>query len=237
MNADDTNQLRILCNDILAVCQRSERRRQRLSGFAFFAALSVSAAALSSIPAWSQAKSDQASTDRVNQIINNFSKPPPTRGRTRGVTRGAKLDASLVCEQAIGRATRSVRATKKDLAEVRDCIADLPKMDFKVNFEYNSDKIGLDARKILDELGIALENEQLGDATFIVAGHTDASGSRSYNMELSKRRAEAVRRYLMERFRIRGNQLVPIGYGFDSLAEPAAPRSEANRRVEVVRMN
>jgi outer membrane protein OmpA-like peptidoglycan-associated protein len=212
---------------------RTALRQQWGIGLAIAAYLAASPLVATS--AWSQALAQKSSADRVNEIINNFSEDPRTRGRTRGVTRGAKLDASLVCERAIQRATRSTRASKKDLADVRDCVADNPRMDFRVNFAYNSTAIDKSAKRILDELGSALESEQLAEASFIVAGHTDRSGGAGYNLELSKRRAEAVRRYLVENFRVKGTQLIPIGYGFEHLANPRNPLGEENRRVEIVR--
>ncbi|MCB2262649.1 MAG: OmpA family protein [Candidatus Thiosymbion ectosymbiont of Robbea hypermnestra] len=48
---------------------------------------------------------------------------------------------------------------------------------------------------VLDKIGEVLQREELQDFAFVVEGHTDASGSETYNRELSWQRAEAVRNY------------------------------------------
>ena len=74
------------------------------------------------------------------------------------------------------------------------------------------------------------------DARVILVGHTDATGSLEGNIALSKRRAEAVRLRLIERYDIQAAQIISEGVGFLS---PRATNSteqgrNINRRVEVV---
>ncbi len=67
-----------------------------------------------------------------------------------------------------------------------------------------------------------------------VAGYTDSTGKASYNLELSQRRAEAVRQYLV-RYGIDATRLSARGYGeADPIASnrTAAGRAQ-NRRVEL----
>ena len=73
-------------------------------------------------------------------------------------------------------------------------------------------------------------------STFVVAGHTDAVGSDPYNQDLSERRADSVKRYLVEKYGIPGADLVTVGYGETKLKDPKNPISEVNRRVQVVNM-
>ena len=70
----------------------------------------------------------------------------------------------------------------------------------------------------------------------LVAGHTDSRGTDQYNQKLSERRAANVRKYLIEKFGIGGDKLVPKGYGE---SQPVATNEtdagrQKNRRVEVV---
>ena len=51
-------------------------------------------------------------------------------------------------------------------------------------------------------LGEALTSADLKGRTFILAGHTDAKGGDTYNQGLSERRADAVKRFLTEKYRI-----------------------------------
>ena len=76
--------------------------------------------------------------------------------------------------------------------------------------------------------------QDTGPGTVEIAGHTDARGSAQYNLMLSEKRAEAVRRYLIEagipaqRLRARGyGESQPLRSGNDTVSYAA------NRRVEL----
>ncbi len=69
-----------------------------------------------------------------------------------------------------------------------------------------------------------------------VVGHTDSVGAYETNLDLSRRRAEAVVQALVSRHGIEATRLVPAGVG--PLAPVASNATEAgraeNRRVELV---
>ena len=44
-------------------------------------------------------------------------------------------------------------------------------------------------------------------------GHTDNVGGMAYNQDLSQRRADAVKNYLVEKFGIDSNRIKTVGYG------------------------
>ena len=104
----------------------------------------------------------------------------------------------------------------------------------QITFELNSDRIAPRARGILDKLGRALQSEDLADIAFVIEGHTDASGTLDYNMRLSNRRAESVKRYLVENFEIEPSRLKTVGKGPTDLLDKRDPRSGSNRRVVFV---
>ena len=70
----------------------------------------------------------------------------------------------------------------------------------------------------------------------LVVGHTDGAGERTYNQNLSRKRADAVVKILTSRYGIAPSRLVPAGVGM--LAPAASNRTEEgrakNRRVELV---
>lgn len=73
------------------------------------------------------------------------------------------------------------------------------------------------------------------DAEVTVTGHTDSFGSDSANFELSRRRAEAVRSYLIEVAKIPGFRISAVGYGE---TQPVASNSTQegrarNRRIDL----
>lgn len=73
-------------------------------------------------------------------------------------------------------------------------------------------------------------------AHVVLVGHTDASGGLAANVGLSQRRAEAVRAWLMQRFKVSSDQISAEGVGY--LAPRATNQTDAgrakNRRVEVM---
>ena len=77
----------------------------------------------------------------------------------------------------------------------------------------------------------------LKGSTFLVEGHTDAVGGEAYNQALSERRADAIKRYLIEKYGITGSDLVTVGYGKAKPKDPNAPMDPINRRVQVVNMD
>lgn len=76
---------------------------------------------------------------------------------------------------------------------------------------------------------------QYPDRQVLIEGHTDNVGSAAFNQNLSRQRAESVRRFLVDRG-IDGRRVNASGFGFE---RPAASNATAmgrqqNRRVEVV---
>jgi outer membrane protein OmpA-like peptidoglycan-associated protein len=108
-----------------------------------------------------------------------------------------------------------------------------PNIDLAINFEFNSARLTPDGELILDHLGRALKDPQLGASRFAIAGHTDAVGTPNYNQTLSEQRAETVKRYLIERYGVTSARLTAAGYGLTQLLDPANPTSAVNRRVEI----
>lgn len=69
-----------------------------------------------------------------------------------------------------------------------------------------------------------------------IQGHTDSTGSFRYNMKLSQKRAEAVKKYLVDRHGIKPDRLIAKGYGpTKPVASNKTKEGRAkNRRVEFV---
>lgn len=103
--------------------------------------------------------------------------------------------------------------------------------DTGVLFGYDQDNLTGDARKKLGELATILN--KYPDTYVLVEGHTDASGTDDYNMDLSRRRASTVATYLKTED-IKSPRIMTKWYGE---AQPKySNESEAdrakNRRVE-----
>jgi outer membrane protein OmpA-like peptidoglycan-associated protein len=74
-----------------------------------------------------------------------------------------------------------------------------------------SDKIKKESEPVLKEIAQAMKN--IPDWKLTVAGHTDSIGGDAYNLDLSKRRAAAVKQALVDRFQISGDRLLTDGFG------------------------
>ena len=112
--------------------------------------------------------------------------------------------------------------------EIKDII-ELP----GVNFETNSDRLLPGAGQVLNDAAATLR--KYPDLVVEVAGHTDSVGAADYNQGLSERRAESVRRYLIDQG-VAPEQLRARGLGE---AQPVADNDTEsgralNRRVELV---
>lgn len=106
-------------------------------------------------------------------------------------------------------------------------------INVEVYFDFDSSKLTARAQKQLAALGKALASDDLSGSRYLIAGHTDAKGSAEYNQKLSARRAEAVRRHLLQQHAIDPKRLVSVGLGETRLYAPKDPNSAINRRVEI----
>ena len=108
-----------------------------------------------------------------------------------------------------------------------------PRIDLTINFEFDSARLTRDGREQAIELGEAL---QRGVGRVLLLGHTDAQGSRGYNQALSRRRAAAVRDFVVEEFGVDRSSVDVEGRGEDEFlfTEGTEAAHSLNRRVEVV---
>ncbi len=105
-------------------------------------------------------------------------------------------------------------------------------MPGSITFQTDSASLRSDFYPVLNSVGTVLA--KYADTTLRVTGHTDNTGSRSYNMTLSERRARSVADYLATR-QIDRSRLFTQGEGFDQPVADNATSSgrAANRRVEL----
>lgn len=101
-----------------------------------------------------------------------------------------------------------------------------------ITFAVDSSDINSNFRPVLDKVASTLVEF---DQTLIeVAGHTDSTGSESYNQALSERRANSVASYLSSRG-VPMRRMVTVGAGelHPVASNDTAEGREQNRRVEV----
>ncbi|WFU70910.1 OmpA family protein [Bradyrhizobium sp. CB2312] len=176
-------------------------------------------------------------TFSADQIVNAL-KPKPA---TRGLSVGPQADPTAQAKEATflntvrNRSTRSLSMGERE--QIAELAATKPKIDLEIQFDYNSADIAKTSVSSVQALGKALSDPALKGSTFVVAGHTDAIGGEEYNLGLSERRADTIKKYLVQNYGLNGTDLVTVGYGKTKLKDTANGADPINRRVQVVNMD
>ncbi len=110
-----------------------------------------------------------------------------------------------------------------------------PRVNLKIEFNFDSYTIRPESYSLLRELGNALETENISRRNIAIKGHTDSDGTEQYNLGLSLNRALAVKQYLTANFNISPVNLRILGYGeaMPLVSNTTAANKQINRRVEV----
>lgn len=103
-------------------------------------------------------------------------------------------------------------------------------------FDTDAATIRSESAGVLAEIAGVLQAHP--ELSLMIEGHTDATGDFDHNMDLSRRRAESVKQWLVERHGVAATRLRTIGLG---PTQPKAPNADdagrqQNRRVELVRV-
>jgi OmpA-OmpF porin, OOP family len=141
---------------------------------------------------------------------------------------------AVVDSQSIVRSLRPAGpATRGLTVAARPAQGAAHKISLDIRFANDSDRLTEAAHAQLAELGAALESPELGQARFLIAGHTSASGAPEHNRRLSEARARSVRSYLLQSFHIAPQRLETAGFGSSQPLPGVAPNAEQQRRVEI----
>ena len=128
--------------------------------------------------------------------------------------------------------------SKNNYKDADGCPDEVPKEVAKFSgvikgifFDVDKDTIKKTSRPTLDNAVKVLKD--FPDVNVEIGGHTDSDGSRDHNVDLSQRRAESVRKYLIDKG-IDGSRLTAKGYGPDQpIADNATKKGKSqNRRIE-----
>ena len=109
---------------------------------------------------------------------------------------------------------REVRKTRGLTIQEREALVkvskELPQIDLRILFKFDSDEVQPKGMNTLNEVARALKSKDLRGKSFVIAGHTDRKGAPDYNIDLSLRRAEAVKRIFSLRMASMRTQLRPL---------------------------
>src|SRR5689334_14024005 len=156
---------------------------------------------------WSKEQSD------ISQVNERISTTDQTVAQLQGAVSQAQGTASRAMEASDANKT-SIEANSAAVSTLAAGVANsmnyqlVEKAD--VTFAFNQATLSPEAKAALDQ--IAQQVQALHRAVVELAGFTDKVGSTNYNLALSRRRAEAVQRYLvMQKVPLRSIHIVGLG--------------------------
>ena len=112
-------------------------------------------------------------------------------------------------------------------------VENFPTFSFEIKFQKSSDDVVPGDEYILEKIAEALKTPQLINSTILIAGHTDASGSKNYNLRLSQQRSDKIKSMLQFNYGITSKRLISVGFGELMPISGINPEDARNRRVEL----
>lgn len=175
--------------------------------------------------------------DVREQPRDEIGKPKLPEGKQEPVAENDDVRKRRELLERLGKLTRR-GISGEERAELTRIVTEskLPSVDLVILFAYNSSTVTQKSLPTLMSLGNALASKEFESATFLVAGHTDATGSEAYNLKLSESRANAVKQFLVSNFGLKADKLIAVGYGEEQLKTPDQPTAAGNRRVQVTNL-
>jgi OOP family OmpA-OmpF porin len=144
------------------------------------------------------------------------------------------VNAASLRQRAAASIRDPSRADRTNRAPLFDQLGKLAQFTIAVQFDFDSAIIRPDSFRAVGLMADALYHPYLQGYRFLIVGHTDAKGSREYNLRLSERRANAIRDALMNPFDIQPGRLEAVGLGEEQLLNRANPEAAENRRVQLI---
>jgi outer membrane protein OmpA-like peptidoglycan-associated protein len=145
-----------------------------------------------------------------------------------------KLNASLLRQMAARSLKDPARANRLNRTPLIEHLNDQAQITIAIQFDFNSARIRPDSFRAIGLMADALYHPYLQGYHFLIVGHTDAKGSREYNLKLSQERADAVRDALINPFGIASARIEAVGLGEEQLLNSKKPEAAENRRVQLI---
>lgn len=181
----------------------------------FIAAFMCSALFLSASGAPAQESSEGQSVEEITKILQ--------QQKTRGLVI-APSSATGAAQSSDTQETATVAAADYSPVDRQSQI------NLQISFDFDSAALRADQKPKL--VNMCTSMQQMQGTIFQIIGHTDSSGSASYNQRLSLLRAQEVRRHLVSTCGIPETMLKAIGMGEAAPFNTSNPRADENRRVE-----
>ena len=113
-------------------------------------------------------------------------------------------------------------------------LLNLPTFTVNIDFDNDTPVVRPSSYQTVGRIADALVNSSLLPYSFLIVGHTDSNGRREANVQLSQRRADAIRDSLVNTFKISSKRLQSLGLGEEQFVDQAHPTSPANLQIQIV---
>ncbi len=153
---------------------------------------------------------------------------------TGQAARAANIDGTALRQEVEKRIQVEGTENASSPPPVLQALAKMPNLTVQIQFDFDSDWIRPASWQTVGVIADALHHPLLRGNRFLVVGHTDAKGSRKYNLDLSQRRADSVAEMLTSTFQIPADRLVAVGLGEEQLQDRGNPTAAVNRRVQLL---
>jgi OmpA-OmpF porin, OOP family len=144
------------------------------------------------------------------------------------------VDVAALRQQALDRVKSKADAAALKRPPIAVQLLELPQSIVDVQFDADSPVIRPQSYQALGRIADALYDPALLPYSFLIVGHTDATGKREYNLTLSQRRAASIRDVLVTTFKISPKRIQAVGLGEEQLQDPAHPTAPINQQVQIV---
>lgn len=170
-----------------------------------------------------------APADRVVDPSAPFSRPVATLGPDDAVANG--IDTAAPARAGAGTATPPTPVSADWMKQAIDATG---RVALHLDFDSDRSRLRAEATPMIGEITTLLRNDPA--LRLSIDGHTDAGGSAARDRELSRQLAEAVRVALIANG-IDADRLRARGHGADRPLAGTSRTRDANRRVELVRLD
>jgi OOP family OmpA-OmpF porin len=117
-------------------------------------------------------------------------------------------------------------------SEVEQKILEKGRVTLKV--EFDTAKTVVKPKYYKEIQGVAEVMKKYPDLKIVIEGHTDNVGGKQYNLNLSQKRAEAIKAVMVKKFNVESARITPKGFGYSNPIASNATKEgkQRNRRVE-----
>ncbi len=152
----------------------------------------------------------------------------------QGLESAPRISAAILRQRALDNIRNHRNENRLNRAPLSAELNNLPQFTVEIEFNFDSAIIRPQSYHALGAMADALHNPVMLGYRFLIVGHTDAKGKREYNLDLSQKRADAIREALVTTFRVPPDKVQAVGLGEEQLRDSEHPDAAVNRRVQIV---